>query len=217
MKRFSKRRVMILAAAMCLIGSMAVAAAGKVTGYVTSTNTNQVDYKTAEDVAKAEHKLGVPAKAVAAFENGYTFYRGFFTEVEGRDDSGQTVTVIPEVNLDYRMGGKHFTINILNASHVNEEEGKRAEKMTVGDMTLTYNQDTYKFVVPDYQITEEEQAAVDQGDLFVSYGASKNTVEEVNYLRWEQNGAEYTLMTMGENFLSKEELVEMAKEMIAAK
>lgn len=215
-RRFSKRKVVILAVAMCLVGSMAVAAAGKITSWSSSSNANQPDFRSYSEVSKAEERLGCPVKAVKSFSNGYQFERGFLQDVKGADETGTIVQVVPQVSVDYTKGDTSAFLHIENVA--NREGNQSSSGMTAIDadgVELRYKSEDYKFVSADYQLTAKDQAAVDAGELTVSYGTDQVEAKEVRYITWEQEGASYQLMSFGE--LGQDELVQMAKELIAAK
>lgn len=217
MRHLSKRKIMVVAAALCLVGSIAAVAAGQITGYRSSVNIGTPDYKNSQEIADASGKLGCPVKAVDTFRNGYQFEKGFLVDVEGIDENGNRMEVYPEVVVDYRKENKRASLSIQHVSKRESEGNKRDVVIKQGDITMRFSQDTYKMVVPEYQATEEELAAVERGDLFISYGADENYVELFNFLSWEQDGAGYMLMSSGDGLLEQSELITMANELIAAK
>lgn len=218
MGRFSKKKVLVLAAVMCLAGSIVAIGAGKITGYISSTYNNRPDITSYENIEIAEKKLGCPINTVDQFVNGYQFDRGYLLDVQGVDNEQHVLATYPEAILEYKKGNLMASLTIQNAQNVTEEsEGKHEVKIPYGNIDIAFNNDHYKFVPEDYQITKTEQAAIDAGELSISYGTDKIELSEFNSVSWNQEGAHYLLYTMGDDVLSQAELLAMAKEIIDKK
>lgn len=72
---------------------------------------------------------------------------------------------------------------------------------------------TNKFVPGDYELTEEDKAAQESGELVFSFGADDIKICEVKNVLWSVSDIHYTL-TQIDGELSPEDLAEMAKEAI---
>lgn len=215
MKRhISKRKVVVLAVAMCLIGSMAAVAAGKVVGWTSHTYTDRPDFVSLAEIGKAERKMGCELQAVEAFSNGYQFEKGFIVEVEEIDENGLVLGTFPEISMMYKKGNGNVSLSIYPLEKfADKSKHKEIVKIPYGDITLTYTEDLYKFVPPEYQVSEEEKALMEAGELYISYGASEVEVETVRAIAWETE-AGYQLMPVGDDGIGQAELVQMAKEVI---
>ena len=76
-----------------------------------------------------------------------------------------------------------------------------------------YRADQYLFVPPDYQVSEEEQARADAGELFVSYGTDQVENQVIKGVTWTDGGISYSMITF-DSSLTPEEMVQMAGEVI---
>lgn len=215
MKRhISKRKVMVLAVAMCLIGSMAAVAAGKVVGWSSHTYVDRPDFVSLEEIGKAERKMGCEIQAVEAFSNGYRFEKGFIIDVEEIDENGVVMGTFPETSIMYKKGKGNVSLDVYPLDKfADDSRHKEIVKIPYGDITLTYTEDLYKFVPPEYQVSEEEKALMETGELYISYGTDEVEVEIIRGISWETE-AGYLLMPSGDDGIGQAELVQMAKEII---
>lgn len=216
MRRISAKKVVIAAAVMCMAMSIVAVAGGKVAGWVSGRSTNNPSIKTYEDIKMADSKMGVKVQSVEKFTNGLAFDMGFLQDVQEVDENGVTVGTFPEVNIQYKKGAQRAS---FSAIPVGKDDGtaKHAETTTIpyGDEVLTVTKDYYKFVPPTYEITPEEQAAMDEGKLYISYGTEQVENEVMYAVSWEHD-LRYLLLSSDSMGVSQEELVEMAKEVIDA-
>ena len=74
MRKWSPRKIMVMAAAVCVIGSMTAVAAGKVT-QISSHSSHANDF-TYDKLGEMEAKLGFTTKAPETFSSGFCFSTG---------------------------------------------------------------------------------------------------------------------------------------------
>jgi len=214
--KFSVRKKMILvAAAMCLCGTMVAMAAGKITGYSSGHSPADPEFASFADMEHAEEKTGFPVKAVERFDNGYQFSRGYLINVNAHDDTGQVVDTFPEVMAWYEKDGAQITLSV-EKDRADRDDSTMGNPVQIpcGDITLTYKVDHYKMVPPDYQLTEEDQRAMDAEELYVSYGSQEIELVDFHSVSWVDGGVRYLLMCHGEDALGQEELVKMSQQVI---
>lgn len=215
MTRYGKRKIILAAAVLCLLGSMVAVAAGKIVGYSSHTDTSQPHYTTFAELSKASAQTGFPVKAVEELAGGYRFEEGYLVQVEGHDDAGNVVSTFPELMLYYLKDGKRITLSI---KAVSDQEEKKTTGNPVDidyqDRVLTYSVDHYRFVPPDYEVSEEEQQAMDAGELYISYGDKEVEEQHPSFLSWDDGGVHYMLLYMNEQPLEQDAMVEMAKQII---
>ena len=89
MRKWSARKIAVVAAAACVLGSMTAVAAGKIT-HVSSHSYHTNDF-TYEKLGETEERLGFATKAPEAFSNGYRFSVGVPVEQSGMDEEGNPV------------------------------------------------------------------------------------------------------------------------------
>ena len=68
----------------------------------------------------------------------------------------------------------------------------------------------------DYELTQEEQALVDAGELNVGYGAPGMERQEVTnyFVTWSDDGGNYSLMAGEDTGLTADDLFLMAEEIV---
>ncbi len=214
--RWNKKRTVVVAvAAMCLMGSMAALAAGKIVGYSGGHGVDNPEFAVYADLEKSEEMAGFSVKAVEQFDNGYAFQKGFIIDVNANDENGQVVDTFKEVKVLYGKDGREIFLNVQKKRpEYTESTTGNPEKISYGEITMTYTEDHYKFVPPDYTLTEEDQKAMDSGELYVSYGSREIELTDFYGLIWEEDGIQYLVQDHGDGALKKDELVKMAQQII---
>lgn len=215
MKKLKVRKVIVAVAAMCLLVSVASVAGGRIVGYTSSIKCSEVTKSYDKIIKAAPGKLGFTPVAVKEFGNGFAFDDGYLMDVDAVDDSSNVVGSYPELTLDYKKGGQSATLTV--SKPIGEPAKEEAGTVENCDgIEVIYKVDHYKFVPENYQVTEEEQKRIDSGDLFVSYGTDTVKLEDISYASWSQNGVSYLLMSSNGSTVSHDDLMQMAKELIAA-
>ena len=214
MRKSGKYRILVVAAALCIMGTMAVMAAGKIVGYSMGHSTNEPDFATYGDMAQAGERAGFPVKAPEKLANGYVFDKGFLIDVKAHDENGEVLESFPEVSVYYKKGDQSLTLDVERI-RPEKEASTTGNPRTVqyGDITMIYREDQYQFVPEDYEITVKDQEAVDAGELYISYGTSAVEDTIMCFLEWEEGDIQYLLMSQGTD-LGMEEMVEAGKQVI---
>ena len=215
-RRFNGKKILVAAAALCLIGAFGAVAAGKIDSVSSSVRVDQPDYHSAADVAADADRLGFVPKAVDQFSNGYEFSKGYFVMLEGADENQAKVAESPSVMVDYRKGSGSVILNIEAPMAGLEQESSTEMTREYGDVTLNYFHSDSLFVGTDYELTQEEQALVDAGELNVGYGAPGMERQEVTnyFVTWSDDGGNYSLMAGDDTGLTADDLFLMAEEIV---
>lgn len=212
MKRWSAKKVIVTAAAICVLGSITAVAAGKVVSSIASSNRNEAFYNY-HDIENMEKKLGYEIKVPETFTNGYSFKEGVPVHDQGRDEAGNVVKASESVSLDYIKEGKADIFISVEGCRLYEEQSEAEQTSQYGNITLSYHCDKYRFVPVDYQVSDEEQQLMDAGKLFVSYGSEQVENKEAKGVTWEDNGVYYYIGSFN-NDMMPDEFFQMAQEMI---
>lgn len=216
MKRFSMKKLVIGVAAGCLLLSGGVFAAGRVVSL--SSHSYLWDaYKSYGDMDKAQAKLGYPADTVEEFANGYRFDKMFVDDVNGTDEDGNVIYTFKDLQISYKKSGEQ-AVWLSAAKPVEQQVRKGAPEATrqVEGITLYYDETTYKFVPPSYELTEEDQANLERDDFTISYGTDEVKVQKSSNVTWEKDGVVYNLSGFDLN-LSSDEMFDMAEEVMGTK
>lgn len=217
MRHISKKKVVLAAAVMCVMMSMAAVAGGKAVGLISSVNPNQPSIVNFADIRRADEAMGSSIKAVEAFSNGLSFQKGFIEKVNQVDEAGTVLGSYPSVTLYYKDGNRGTSMWLTPAGS-DDGTAKHAETSVVSynGINLTLTKDYYRFVPVGYEVSPEEQAAMDAGQLYISFGSDKVENEVYRFLAWDDE-IHYQLMVTDSDGVGDEELIQMAKEIIDAK
>lgn len=200
--KFDMKKI-VAVAAVCVMSVTAYAATQLASVSVGTTN-NITSYG---DLEKAEKKLDMDAKYVERFDNGFTFDRAGTGQEQGQDEEGNPVGNAYDVlTISYKNEEEqilHFTVQDGN-SYV--DAGQEA----CNGYTVSAN----KFVPPDYELTEEDKALQDAGELNIAYGSEKVELKIFEQYSWQDGGLYYTLGVFDCN-LGEATMKDMAEQIMA--
>lgn len=218
MKHFSIKRVVIGVTAACLVlGTVGIAGSGAM--YYMSHSSVIPDYTRYADLPKAEAEAGYEVEAVEAFKNGYEMKSIHISEEAIQNEAGQTEESQKGIDLIYdKKGSKAITLNIRKLYYGEREEAvlgdsKPDKAIRCGDTDVIFRLTKFKFVPPDYELTEEDQKNMENGSISISYGTSEVEIKEYCSVSWVKAGIVYGLGGFDLS-LSADEMLSMAKEVI---
>lgn len=211
--RYSKwnvKKIAVIAAAMCILGSAAVMAAGKFSA-ITSHSSTVEEFTSYGEIARVKKECGIPfeIKGPETFENGFTFKSGRPVYVSGVDEQSNETPLPVEMHLVYGKAGM-ADVNLNQGKARPGDEVSANENEGIG---YRYNQDHYKFVPVSYELTEADKAAEAAGELYISYGTDQVEEKIVSSVTWNAAGVRYNLMSF-DTTLTQNEMIEMAKEIM---
>jgi hypothetical protein len=218
MKRFSMKKMAIGVAAACLVLGTASIAGSGIKSYV-SHGSVIPDYTKFEDLGKAEEKAGYRIDAVEVFENGYKMKSIDISDVSLQNEAGQKEQEQKEIYIYYeKPGAERIWLSAckLFAGETAETAFNisAADKtMQYGDVIMIFNKTTYKFVPPDYELTDEDQKALESGAVEISYGTSAVEIKEAYSVGWMKDGIVYNLGGF-DLAITADDMFEMAGEII---
>lgn len=203
MKGFGKK-IAAVAAAACLVTGTCYAAV-KLSGIESHT---QMEYTSFAQMEQAEEKAGFDGKFVESFQNGFTFYLGGTGYIQGTDENGSGL-------------GKEYSA--LTLAYKNQEGKLLSLNITDGDPSVDAGEDfaegysvlECKFVPPDYELTEEDLAKQESGELNIAYGTETVEEETVESYGWVDDGL-YYMLSVSDCDLGSGEMEKMAQEIMAA-
>lgn len=204
--------VAAIAAALCLTSATCFAF-GKIGGFVSHSHWVEDDFPS---ITKMEQVLNTSPDVVENFSNGFNFTRYSIGEATARDENGAELETLPRLSLDYRNADNQWIALSINGVFTGQDFGEVSGSILLDDgekVNYHYAKDHYKFVPVNYEITPEDQKAMDVGELFIGYGA--DAVEDcyMTNMIWVKDGMKYTLC--GQDLsLDQDDMVEMAKEVI---
>lgn len=208
------RNIIAVAVAVLTLCTVGVIGAGKVASIESHSYNNEeihhfptknevtklVDYtpKYTETLGKYKFKSASPSESIEKDDNGNKIHN--YKDIcfwYNTDEGILNLSTSPELSQpDY----SNYNYEIINFNGIN----------------LYYNTIKYKFVPPDYELTEEDKKLKEAKELEISYGSQEVEYSSVSSINWSENGVKYCLMDMDVN-IPKAELIEMAKEVINSK
>ena len=109
-KIFSIKRVVILAAVICVLATATVFAAGGITHYTSSSYRGNA-YTKIPSADKLSKDIGFTPKIIAAFSNGYAFKDAEPVGTNGQSEENQNLTSFKELSTTYcAPDGKSVTL-----------------------------------------------------------------------------------------------------------
>ncbi len=210
MKKFSVKKAVIAAAvAVMLTGTVCLAAGSVVTKCVNSSSIP--DYRSYQDLSKAEEKTGVKTNAPEKFENGYSFNGIHIKSERGLDKNDVVVDEYQSLAIHYEMEGKVLTLNVEPRMTERLEDDFYTQILEEDGVKYYYKVLKNKFVPVEYVPTAEEESQMAAGDLNIGIGADKVTESTSYMMSWTYNNQTYELFTMDVS-LTAEEMLAMARE-----
>lgn len=205
-------------AAVCALLLMTTTAAYAASTLIWSGHSDhRNDITEPPSVAQMNEAVGYAPKYVAEFANGWAFKYASIIDSQGADSEGNVM--IEQKNLDFtytkgRAHGLALYTRLVDETFVPYGD-PTAVTIDGQDRQLYYSQQTFKFVPPSYQLTDEDQAAIDSGELAISYGSNEINYSVIRTVMWLDDGISYELLSMDVEDLDKEDLIAMAQEVIA--
>lgn len=207
----SKKKISLIAAAAILVlGITAFAASGIISSWC-SSSSSVPDYKSLPTVQQVTKDIGYEPVIVDAFENGYSFKDGNIVKNNLTDEKGSSVEKFKSVSFDYEKDGDEVVFSQDKFNSQMEMAGDVVK--TVKDTDIYYYSYTNKIVPANYQLTEDDKKAEENGELVFSYGSSEVEIKTVQNVAWKKDGMLYQLLQI-DGKLSADELVEMAEEIL---
>lgn len=212
MKRWNIRKTAVAAAAICVIGSITAAAAGRLMVTTSHSDWREAVYEYGQ-MEEMGQDMGLKAGLPQTFSNGYTFANALPVEMEAEDESGSPVDAGKSLSVGYEKEGEpELTINVEKDS-LGGDYGDQAQAVDIDGVTAYYSVNSYLFVPAGYELTEEEEKEAREHGLVVSYGTDEVVRQTWQNLSWSQDGQSYT-MGIFDSSMTKDELVQMAGEII---
>ncbi len=208
------RRVFVIAAIM-ICATASVFGLGKAAGYI--SRGVHVGNKIPTD-AELMKDLGAVPTFLEKFSNGYEFQEYGKGTTDLVDESGNAIKTAKQITLDYQdtKNGRN-PISFMITQVFEQEDEKRETGITqvdLGSIEGNLYEMEYKFVPPNYELTEEDERKNEAGELEISYGSDTVIQKHMTSVSWKKDGLEYSLLYGGQGEVCAEELIEMAKQVI---
>lgn len=211
--KFSKRKLVVVATAACMLCGTTVFAAGKIASYRSWSNPKNEIGSYSEAVKKSD-ELGSALTIPQKFSNGYTFDSANTMGVEGLDDVGNVMVNGTDFSAKYVKSDMPEISMFINQAYQSEDESYAIDSKMIGDTTVYFNQAIYKFVPADYKLTEEDKQNMNDSHFEMSYGSEQVEVKNYNGISFEKDGKNYSMFAWNCE-MTADEWYEMAEELLA--
>lgn len=207
----SKKKITSIAfVAVLMLGITAPATSG-IVKMRCGSSSSKPDYVTLPTHEQVVKDIGYDVILVDSFENGYTFENGSIVKNDFSDENGKSLEKFKSVDFRYDKNGDRI---YFSQEKYNSETKKDGEVIaTKNGCDIYYYSYKNKLVPPDYKLTSDDKKAKENGELVFSYGSDKVEINEVQSVSWQKDGIHYLIMQI-DGKLSKEELTDMAKEIL---
>lgn len=207
----SKKKLSIIAAAAVLTVGVTAFAASTVVKTRYSSSLAIPNYKSVPTQAMVVKDIGYAVVLFDRFENGYSFKDGNVEKNNFSDENGKSIEKFKSVSFRYEKDGDIVYLSQGKYNSETETEGNVIATQSGTD--IYYYSYTNKFVPADYEFTEEDKKAEENGEMVFSTGSSEVEIANIRSVTWEKDGIKYCLMQM-DGKLTPDELSAMAKEII---
>lgn len=212
MSRISlKKKVVLTAAAVMVIGVTAVAA-GKAVSLSGHTYLNDAIYSVEEIQQKSDDEnFGVKYPETLG---GYTFEKGFVSEGEAADEKGNKIREYEFLHLEYMKDDAEVILYVEPIADITDMPEDEHSVDIDGTTVYTIEQ-VFKFVPPDYEKTEQDIEDEASGKYIFSYGTDSVEVETMRQVMWKDGTLVFSILSNGGS-TDMDTLVDMAGEIINA-
>ena len=219
--KFKKRKMVFIAAAIVVIGSITCFATGKVTG-ISVGSSNLTEVSEYSGLSKAEERAGIKTGMPESFSNGYQFKNVNTGDGQAVDADGNGIpgTEYTDIFLSYEKDGKEISVSVMprmnEMDDSSEERAAAAKTRKIGAFTVNYYETTMKMVPPDYELTEQDKKDMENPNFSISYGSDQVKVNAVHSLEWRTEDKIYTLLDMTGS-VDADTMFSMAQDVIEGK
>ena len=204
------RKIVVAAAVVAAFGVTAIAAM-KAAGLESHTDLRDAVYSVSEiQELSDDEDFGV--KYIDEFSNGYKFEVGYPSVGKATDADGNTIKEYTSFDVEYKNGDSEIVFfTEPNADVVDMPTD--CETVDVDGTTVYTMEDTYKFVPPDYEMTEQDKEDEASGKYIFSYGTEEVEIQNVKQVMWKEGSVICTILEQT-GTLDMDELVSMAEEVM---
>ncbi|NFI02129.1 hypothetical protein FDB15_15875 [Clostridium botulinum] len=217
--RFLKAKTMIVAGLLCIATTVTcVAATGELHWNSSTSRMNEINKFPTEDVVKKT--VGYCPKYVDEFSNGFKFKSFNFSDSSLENDNGDAVIKTKDAYFSYKKDGARkdqslfFEATPINEEYFNKDSEDKKDITEYNGIKIYYNNFKYKAVPVDYVESEEESKLIQEGTLQIGFGADEISESNTQFVKWYEDGIEYSIMNMAYDDVDKDQMIEMAKTVI---
>ncbi|WP_160690626.1 hypothetical protein [Clostridium sp. C2-6-12] len=214
-------KTIIIAGMLIIATSVSVVAATNLSGILVSSS-HLTEIKTFPSKDKVKENVGFTPKYVEAFKNGFKFNTFNYSNQEIRDDKGAAVDKYKSAEFEYAKEGSKkgqglfMSAEKIDKKYFDENTSKNVTSIEYNGVKIEYSSSQYKSVPEGYNPTEEEKELQNKGLLQIGYGSESEEIKvsQNQSVMWYEDGISYSILNMDYTELSKDDMINMAKEVI---
>lgn len=173
---------------------------------------NIPDYYSVPTRETLQRDIGIQFNVMDTFSNGYFFKSGQITQIQDNDEAGKVFEQYKGLQCEYKRGDNTFYLHVTASITGNQMEHIEITER-YKDCEIQYYAYTNKIVPGNYEFTEQDKQDKESGKYVFTYGGDTIEIQEVQGVGFEYGGLSYHLNAIGNN-ITKDELIQMAKEII---
>lgn len=212
MQRIRISKVIALAAAVLALFGISVFAASVIVSSRSGHSSNIPDYYSVPTRQTLRRDIGIQLDVIDTFSNGYRFKSGHIMHNQDTDKDGHILEQYKGLNCIYAHDGDDVYLYVdasVSGNQLDDVETAEVYK----DCELKYYAYANKIVPGDYVLTEQDKRDKEEGKYVFSYGSDSIELHEAQGLVWECGRLNYSFGVI-DNGITKDELIQMAKEVI---
>ena len=219
--KFLNPKTILIAGIVCVLTTVTCVAATDLSGWYGSSS-QLTETTTFPDKDEVNEKVGFTPKYIKEFSNGFKFESFNYSNEEMRNEKGEVYEKNKRAHFDYTKGSPEKKQSLrasatkIDEQYLNKNDNENVIRDDYRGIEIKYTSYKYKAVPEDYRPSEEEKELCDRGLLQIGYGAESDEIEESNtqHVSWYEDGILYSIMNFNYDDLSKDDMINMAKEII---
>ena len=214
-----KPKTIIIAGILIIATSVTCVAATNLSG-IFGSSSHLTDIKTFPSKDKVKESVDFTPKYVESFKNGFKFNTFNYSNEEVRDEKGAAVEKYKSADFDYKKEGskKNQSLGMsaekIDQKYFDENTSENTVSVEYNGLKIEYTSNQYKSVPEGYEPTDEEKELENKGLLQIGYGSDEIKVSQNQAVMWYEEGISYCILNMDYTELSKDDMINMAKEVI---
>ena len=212
-KKLILKRGGIILASIMAFSVTAFAAVNLLGGYSVSGSSTLPIYTEFPSSAQIEKDFGFTANPVEEFKNGFVFSDATLADSSNFDDAGNVIEEYKDLSINYTKGEETIVAS-FNTSTTQRDE-QLEPTLTYDGVDFYYSSQTYKFVSPSYEMTEQDNIDQETGKYMFSFGgenedgSTKTSIFQ--FVSMTMDGLNVMVFASDVD-VSEDEMLSMAKE-----
>ncbi|KHD15616.1 hypothetical protein [Clostridium butyricum] len=217
--KFLRPKTALIAGVICVLTTVTCVAATNLSGWY-SSSSKLTEIKTFPTEKIVQDKVGFTPKYVESFSNGFKFKTFNYSNNEIKNEKGDDVDKFKGADFEYTRDGyeKNQYLNIsaekIDQKYIDENKLNNVATENYNGITIEYTSNQYKAVPEGYEPSEEEKELENKGLLQIGYGSNEIEVSQNQAVIWYEDGISYCILNSNYNDLDKEDMINMAIEVI---